>query len=222
MKETRLTKKQLLLERIKSEKLKCFICGGDAHYAYYVQKDKEYKPCCSEAVKQCPGHKEYFSINKKLQYQNDPNYRKNMSKAMKSCQNRQSVKNKKSEMMKTLHRTDPVFQENYRNGRIKFQELVGELAAKNEHWSGEGDNYFTKHFALYKTHKKSYCELCGCSKQLCNHVYNIGLHLHNVSGDIDDTSFENWITLCPRCHVQVHHYNITLTQEVLKNVQGQN
>lgn len=221
-KKQTLTKKQLFLDRIKSEGIKCFICGGEAHHAVYYYNIKGYKACCSEQVKQCPGHKEYYHRNKILTYQKDPEYRKNMSKAMKSCQNRESVKQSKSETMKVLHRTDPVFQENYHNGRLKFQELVAGLAARNEHWSGEGDNYYTKHYYLYKTHKKDYCELCGCTKHLCNHVYNIGLHLHNVNRNYDDTSFNNWVTLCPRCHSDVHHHDITLTEEVLKNVHRQN
>lgn len=53
--------------------------------------------------------------------------------------------------------------------------------------------------------KKSFCELCGMTKQLSFKVYNMNLILHHVTFDKKRCHPWNLQTVCISCHSSLHH-----------------
>ena len=186
-------------QEIKDGLHKCYICGEKANY--YL-KSGNY--CCGERANKCPGFHDHMSKILIESYKNDDERKIKMSDSLKIAQNKPETKRKKSNSMKKLHRTDPEFQENYKNGREKFKELVKELCKKNQHWKGDNNSYSALHIKAGKKYKKTACEICGCTHQLCNSIYSVGLHLHNIAGDCSIKNSNVWVTLCPRCHIRIH------------------
>lgn len=106
---------------------KCVYCGDTAHFMIF-----ENKPCCTETAYDCPNHSKARGESIKQKYAENPERCINMSRTMKEVQNRDDVKQKKSNTMIELHRGDcePCieFQNNYKEG-IEKRNIKNHLKA---------------------------------------------------------------------------------------------
>lgn len=192
------TQKRLKEKQEYIEQQKCYICGEQAHFI------KTGRYCCSTPATTCKGYKRYINEILKLKYIKHPEYREHLVEKMLEVQNRPEVKEAKSKTMIHLHREDKTFQTNYERGRDKYRELVKKLVEKNEHWKGDNNSYSSVHIRAGKLYKKKYCESCGVTHQLINHLFKTGLNLHNLNEQYNIKDADMWVTLCQYCHVQIH------------------
>ena len=110
--------KQTLERQIKLGVFKCVYCGSVA-----VIKTNSGVFCCSKEARSCPEYSNYLSQIKKMNYDENPEMRATMSKAMLEAQNRPDVQEKKSQSMIHLHNDDcepcREFQKNYKEAHKK-------------------------------------------------------------------------------------------------------
>lgn len=110
-----------LKREVDTGKLKCFMCGKVAKHVV-KSKINGFQPCCTENMMNCTGYGEYNGELRRKQYESDPNYGKNMSKAMTEVHNRPEVKEAKSSAMETLHTHNDEFKKNYKKGMKKAKK----------------------------------------------------------------------------------------------------
>ena len=95
----------------------------------------------------------------------------------------------------------------------KWEEITNFADCKMPAWRGIRAGYEAKHMRVRKRYLKHYCEKCGINRHLVINVQNRGLALHCISGNLDDVSPENWMTLCTSCHQKIHRPPITVHKE---------
>jgi hypothetical protein len=88
---------------------------------------------------------------------------------------------------------------------------------KHPAWRGFRAGYDAKHIRVRKILLKKYCERCGINRHLVINVQNRGLALHCVTGNLDDLSKDNWMTLCTSCHQKIHRPPVTVAKERKSN-----
>jgi hypothetical protein len=199
-------RKNVMQRRVDAGEEKCFLCGKKANYLILRNKHG-YIGCCSKLMSQCPEYHNYNSEIKKKSYREIDGYKERMSEAMLEAQNRPDVKEKKSEAMFILHNSDcdkcKQFQRRYKRGKEKYSEYIEKLKQTDKYWESlKGMSYSIRHRYVWDL-RKNYCEMCGVTHQLINHIYSVKLHLHCLSKDYINRDPSNWITLCPFCHKKI-------------------
>jgi len=112
------SKKQTLERQLRKGIYRCSYCGAVA-----VTKNINNMFCCKKLAYDCPEYSNFLSVIKKMNYEENPDLRIKMSKAMIEAQNRPDVQDKKSQSMIHLHNDDcepcREFQKNYKEAHKK-------------------------------------------------------------------------------------------------------
>ena len=74
---------------------------------------------------------------------------------------------------------------------------------KNSIYKKDGGKWGYREYRLYQKHKKDYCESCGLSKPAVSR-----LEIHHKDKNRQNSSVENLITLCIKCHKLLHKKSV--------------
>lgn len=85
----------------------------------------------------------------------------------------------------------------YNNEKVKKQ---GDALRKYHHTNLSNDDHGILK-STYKKANKGYCEICGSKKML---------NVHHINEDHNNFDEENLMTLCTKCHSQIHNKNLKI------------